>query len=380
MEQSKIYFPNINGIRFIAAMMVIIHHIEQTKFDQNIPNAWKTLSTTHSFYYCYPTIYIIGRLGVILFFVLSGFLITYLLLEENKRFDKIDIKKFYIRRILRIWPLYFLIIGLALFVLPHISTFSSENIIYNYRYYLLFSLFSPNIVWACMGNVPYASHTWSIGTEEQFYIIWPILVKLFKNKIVLLLFFILLLYLGIKVFLLSSYSDIIPYKVFISRFWTTFSIDCMAIGGIFAYLLFKKKNILRFFLNNYTFYIILIVTLLLLKNGMYIPNYYYEIYAFLFGIIILNFAANKNIHFSLENSLFRFLGTISYGLYMYQPLCIIFCIKLLFYFNIYSNLALYILSISLTIFVASISYFYFEKFFISYKSKFTKITSGLKAI
>ena len=377
MNQNKVYFPNLNGIRFIAAMMVIIHHIEQTRFNFNIPNYWKTLSTQHTFFYCYPPIYIIGRLGVILFFVLSGFLITYLLLAEKDSYTKIDIKKFYIRRILRIWPLYFLIILLALFVFPHIRCFCTETIVYNYRYYILFGLLFPNVVWAFLGNVPYAAHTWSIGTEEQFYILWPFLVQYFKKNILAILFSIIALYLVVKIVLASAITNFLPYKEMITRFWTTFNIDCMAIGGVFAYLLFTKNNNLKLLLNNYTFYSLIVSTILLIAKGVYIPNYYYEIYAVLFGILILNFAANKNIHVSLENKYFTFLGTISYGLYMYQPICLVFCLKLLFYYKIYTTLTYYAFSICSTIFVASVSYFFFEKLFIKYKSKYTNITSGL---
>ena len=95
MKKQKIYFPNLNGLRFIAAFLVIIHHVEQIKSISKIENFWGAI----------PFIGIIGKLGVILFFVLSGFLITYLLLAEENTFKKISIKKFYMRRILRIWPI-----------------------------------------------------------------------------------------------------------------------------------------------------------------------------------------------------------------------------------------------------------------------------------
>lgn len=66
----KVYFPNLNGLRFVAAFMVIIHHVEQ----------FKNLFGLENIFHKSPFISIVGKLGVILFFVLSGFLITYLLL------------------------------------------------------------------------------------------------------------------------------------------------------------------------------------------------------------------------------------------------------------------------------------------------------------
>lgn len=171
MNKQKIYFPNLNGLRFIAAFLVIIHHIEQFKSISNFENYWDKI----------PFIGIIGKLGVILFFVLSGFLITYLLLTEEQSFKKISIGKFYVRRILRIWPLYFFIILLAFLILPNIDLFVLPNfdkdVIYSNLFLklLLYAIFFPNLVLSLLGVVPYASHTWSIGTEEQFYLVWPVL-------------------------------------------------------------------------------------------------------------------------------------------------------------------------------------------------------------
>ena len=80
----KVYFPSFNGIRFIAALSVIIYHIEQTKMMYKFDN-----------YFDIPFMHIMGKLGVILFFVLSGFLITYLLMQERKETNTISIKDFY---------------------------------------------------------------------------------------------------------------------------------------------------------------------------------------------------------------------------------------------------------------------------------------------
>jgi peptidoglycan/LPS O-acetylase OafA/YrhL len=105
----KVYFPNLNSLRFLAALLVIVHHIEQYKEMLGLSNIFHN----HS-------IQLMSKIGVTLFFALSGFLITYLLLVEQKELGKINIRAFYIRRILRIWPLYYLIIFLAFFIFPAI--------------------------------------------------------------------------------------------------------------------------------------------------------------------------------------------------------------------------------------------------------------------
>jgi peptidoglycan/LPS O-acetylase OafA/YrhL len=172
--------------------------------------------------------------------VLSGFLITYLLLAEEHTFKTISIKKFYMRRILRIWPLYFLIIVLAFLVLPNISLFTlpgygKDMVYHNLIFKLIFyALFFPNLAHS-LGLVPYVSHTWSIGTEEQFYLVWPVILKSFKKHRMFLMLFIILFYLIFAGFLATSYSDFLPFKKVMKSFWRTFNIDCMAIGGIYAF-------------------------------------------------------------------------------------------------------------------------------------------------
>jgi peptidoglycan/LPS O-acetylase OafA/YrhL len=372
MDKQKIYFPNLNGLRFIAAFLVIIHHIEQIKSISKIDNYLETI----------PFVGIIGKLGVVLFFVLSGFLITYLLLAEDHAYKNISIRKFYIRRMLRIWPLYFLIIILAFFILPNIDLFTlpgyGKEVIYSNLVLKLFlyALFFPNLVLSLLGVVPYASHTWSIGTEEQYYLVWPIILKYFKKYRIILMLIIIIFYLVFNKLLSTHYSDILPYKSVIRAFWSSFNIDCMAIGGIYAILLFQKNKFLKLIQNNTVFYLtITLVTFLMLK-GIYIPYIHYEFYSVLFGIIILNFASNNNIKISLENRVLNYLGNISYGLYMYHPIGIVLALAISISIGITTNWLIYPLSFTFTIIIAGLSYKYFEAFFQKFKSKFSNIISG----
>jgi len=376
MRKQKIYFPNLNGLRFIAAFLVIIHHIEQIKSRFKIENYWGEGGIAF--------IGIIGKLGVVLFFVLSGFLITYLLLAEEHSFKKINIRQFYMRRILRIWPLYFLIIVLAFFVLPNFEIFTypgfGKDIIYSNLLWklLLYAIFFPNLVITLFGIVPYASHTWSIGTEEQFYLIWPVLIKYLKKYRILLMLTIIVTYLAFKFFLQTSFANYLPYKDVISSFWNTFPIDCMAIGGLYSILLFQKSKLLKYLLRNDLFYFsICLVTLFMIK-GVYIPYIHYEFYSVLFGLIILNFSANNKIKISLENKALNYLGNISYGLYIYHPIGIVLAISISILIGFNTNWLLYPLSLLLTIIIAGLSYKYFENWFLKYKKRFSSILSGSK--
>lgn len=106
----RVYFKNLDGLRFLAAFLVLLHHAQ---FFKDI-NAYP-LSSVFSIYLVQA-----GKMGVNLFFVLSGFLISYLLFTEKRETKTVNLKKFYIRRALRIWPLYLayglvIIIGTPLF-------------------------------------------------------------------------------------------------------------------------------------------------------------------------------------------------------------------------------------------------------------------------
>ena len=115
--KKKIYFKNLDGLRCVGAIVIIVHHIEQNKDTFKIPNFWHN-----------PTLHFLGPLSLNMFFTLSGFLITYLLLQEYNNNSGINIKSFYIRRILKIWPLYFVLVILGFFVLPAISLTNGFNL------------------------------------------------------------------------------------------------------------------------------------------------------------------------------------------------------------------------------------------------------------
>lgn len=372
MIKEKLYFPNLNGIRSIAALLVIIHHTE----------LFKSFYTIDGYFGKSAFIDVIGHLGVVLFFVLSGFLITYLLLMEEKTTNRISVKKFYIRRILRIWPLYMLIIILALFVLPQLSFFtvpgfSKDFVLDNLplKVALYFTFFA-NLVLSIFGLIPYASQTWSIGTEEQFYLVWPVIMKFVKKKRLLLMVSIIVLYSFVPIIINSRYFGFYEYKGVITSFWNGFTIDCMAIGGFYAVLSFQGNKLLKILQNQYFFYFVLITTITLIIFGYSFPKFHDESYAVLFGIIIMNFAVNKQIVISLENKLLNYLGKISYGLYMFHPIAIVIALKICLYTNLLSNYFIYPLSILLSILLSGLSYRFFEKKFLSYKVKFSSIISG----
>ena len=377
-----IHFPGLNTLRCIAAFVVIFHHIEMFKYHENMASLWQL-----------PAVVAIGKMGVILFFVLSGFLITYLLLEEKSRHNDINVKKFYMRRILRIWPVYYLLFGITIFLLVNnfslLDTSSWDGWVVwgnlNIKDLLYLVFFLPNVFVITPGSIPFFSISWSVGVEEQFYLIWPVLLKLFKNTLKLLIS-VILIYLFIKIPLFS----ILKYRLhanpsalaFFKSFWANFNIDSMAIGGIFSYLFFTKHKALKFFFLKSVQLTTIIILLVGLATGFHLPFINNELYSVFFGIFIVNTATNPSTIVNLENKLGNFLGKISYGLYMYLSLCIVLCIKLMKYFHLdgsgllMDNLIVYASSISLSIIVSALSYQYFERFFLKIKEKMAVVKSS----
>ncbi len=169
----KPYFPGLNGLRFIAAISVVLGHIEQIKGWFGLPRAgfsldWAILN---------------GDDAVTLFFALSGFLITYLLLGEQARTGTIHVRKFYARRILRIWPLYYLLvfIGFALMSLVPLEGYTGLNSPRTTHALLAHLLFVPNVLPFFSIWIAGITHLWTIGVEEQFYILWPLLLRRFAR-------------------------------------------------------------------------------------------------------------------------------------------------------------------------------------------------------
>lgn len=365
----KVYFPNLNTLRFLAALLVMVHHIEQYKEIFGIPDIFH-----------HPAIQLMSKIGVTLFFVLSGFLITYLLLKEENESGTIQIKSFYMRRILRIWPLYYLIIFLAFFIFPQIDMLHlpGHDGSHFYIKLIFFVLMMPNVIHAMGAGLAYGTQTWSIGAEEQFYLIWPWLLKKIRHKLRLMLFVI-----AGYAFLRCAF-DFLFYKhvifAYLYRIWYLFPIDNMAIGGLFAVIYFYNySGIIQILTHKLMQLFVWLCTLSLIISGKSLGYFHHQIYSMLFGIIIFNLATNPNSLVQFKFKLLDYLGKISYGLYMYHSIFIVISIKFVQAINSQNNWLIYMLSFAITTGVSALSYEFFEKRFINMKVKFTTVISGENA-
>lgn len=361
--KERIYFPNLNGLRFIAAFMVVICHVELNKMYFGLSNARYAVKD-------------LGVLGVDLFFVLSGFLITFLLLKEKEKFSAINFRSFYFRRILRIWPLYYLIVLLSIFVLPYVAVFqipghdiTNLSLAKIFMVLLLFVFMLPNVLFFIKG-IPFATQTWSIGTEEQFYLIWPFLInnvkKLFSCFLVLIITY-WFLWFGIT----SPFLKDVAMISVIKGYYSLMKIDVLTIGALTALILHAKHKLFHVLCNMSWF----VVSLFLLTATYFYVDDKFSIlrviHSALFAIIILNLVANSKLAMIFENSIFSYLGKISYGIYMYHGLVIVLVINVLTRLNWVNDWSIYIFSVLITLVLSHLSYQYFEKYFLNIKMKYS---------
>lgn len=353
---TKIYLPGLNGLRAIAAIAVIISHIG-LHLDM--------------FGLAKGKGYDLGSFGVTIFFTLSGFLITYLLLCEKQQKNAVDIKKFYIRRILRIWPLYFTYLLIVLFNID----FKINSDIWYYIFIVPNVPFAMNAAIGGTLFIPFIGHYWSLGVEEQFYAFWPWIVKKVKNLKYFILLFIIIFFL-VKITLSLTHS-LRNLQVFLH--YTRFG--CLAIGGFGAYLFHTKKDSLKF-LNHPVSELSawLVIVLIAFKKFHLFSILDHEIVAIVTFVIIQNQINNPKKIISLENKLFDYLGKISFGMYIYNPLLIAIVAGLLSNI-IYINGSIYLILIYCSVFtsvilISHISYYRFEMKFLKFKEKFMTVHSA----
>ena len=375
-----VYFPNLNGVRFIAAFSVLIHHTEQIKYLMGLDNIYSNFFIKN-----------LGKLGVGLFLVLSGYLITSLLLSEKQRRGDISTKDFYIRRVLRIWPLYFIIVILGFFVFPVIPIFNEPL---RNQYYFdedffkrlpFFLLFLPNLGFVFY-RAPYlCSQTWSVGVEEQFYAIWPWIIKS-KNPIKTFFklvggFLLILGMLWLYIFKISDLTETTKQKIQdgVALFFSQFRILTMVIGGIGAYLVFEKKDkILSILFRKDVQIVVYLILSLMLGTGFHVPGINMEFYGIFFCFFILNVSQNPNTILYLEQKVIHYFGKISYGIYIYHPAVIVLCVNSIHYFmgknlsNLNFNLLLYPSAFLLTIAVCELSFRFVETPLLKLKDRFNR--------
>jgi peptidoglycan/LPS O-acetylase OafA/YrhL len=363
---SKTVFPNLNGVRAIAALAVVISHIELLKPDFNIPR------------FASINLLPLGAVAVTVFFALSGFLITYLLLEEKLNYQKVSIGRFYLRRVLRIWPLYFLVVFFGYFVYPKADSLQG---------FWLSLFFLPNLAFCLQLLRPLLHPIWSIGTEEQFYLVHPLFFRLKKVKHIAysLAAFIACFYLLDRI--LKHFEPNNP-TIQLVRLWMQYArFDNLTIGALFAIAYYNYRQgftgartqaFVKFVLSKPAQWAAL-VAFTALNAGVLTGHVklVYPVECILASVIIINLCEGSNSILNLNKSLLNYLGKISYSIYLTHK----FALYLFFWLGakyltgntgMLTNMLLYAGCLAASILLASATFFLYEKHFLDLKKRFTK--------
>ena len=362
--QRRFYQPELDGLRFYAFLGVFICHTLPfdgafyRRFHLPIPWLWGAIAKS-------------GAAGVDLFFALSAFLITSILLREREETGGISLRRFYLRRILRIWPLYFLLIAVGV-VLAH--TMAKQSL--PWYYVAGYLLFVGNWVHAVFGRPEsICSPLWTVSIEEQFYLIWPLLMKMLRRRgmIVAAIVTFLLATVCRLGFMLAGSSGGFIYYGSVSR------CDSLALGILLALFADRLPRLTRR------------VRWLLLAGGLlgWVASSAWlneqpgpvDIRMVL-GRLIVSLAAGAILYACLHSHsrLVRGewvvrLGKISYGLYMLHLTGILIMLSLFHPVWGWQLLATKALGFVMTVILALASYRWVESPFLHLKDKFATVLS-----
>lgn len=364
-----LHFSGLNGLRAIAALAVLFAHTTMSLDSFGLNSHFLGTNEDGN-----PTTTTLAGFGVSIFFSLSGFLITYLLLEEKKK-GNINVKNFYIRRALRIWPLYYLYLffsigTLVLFAIPY----ERESV-----FFYVFML--ANIPFIFGGAINFLGHYWSLGVEEQFYSFWPWVIK--KSKSALIITSLICISLLILKFILR-YIDLQTSRGTMSELYMFVHVTrfhCMLLGAIGAILYFEQNSLFIKTTNSLiaqliSWFIIILVTVNRFHILSFLDN---EFISVVTVIIILGQIQKTNRVINLETSFFNFVGKISYGIYVIHPLVIFYLSKVISLSDksdMFNYIFVYFLVSAVTLIVAYISYECYERRFLALKVNYTSVRNS----
>lgn len=300
------YIKQLDSVRAIAVLLVLVWHwFPRTSIMENL----------HA-----------GSLGVDIFFVLSGFLITEILLRhrgeaESSMASKTNVlRNFYIRRVLRIFPIYYLTILLTAALNHWLALGVTKNEI-------LCSLTYTNNFFVYLSKVWPTStvHFWSLAVEEQFYLAWPLIMLYWPKKY---------LTAAILSFVtIGLISQLLITDVEFGYLPTNTSLDCFGIGALLAYVIVFHPKCLQNFYNLMSFFLVAVIIILAI---CWILNTYFKATRFAHAIIagwlisyILIYRDRKSLLISfLSKQPLVSIGKVSYGIYLYHILYVYIANKL----------------------------------------------------
>lgn len=379
----KTYFPYLDSLRTLAFFAVFYAHSATVFMGANLSDAFPLNILKKTSVY--------GVYGVNFFFVLSGFLITYLLLQEKSHSESksLSIKEFYIKRVLRIWPVYFITFFVGVFVLPFLIPESTYSIFAMTNPHMqieavLYNLFFSGNFYQGMG-IGIASLSigvlWSVCVEEQFYLVWPWVVKYCTPR---RLAFVTALLVSLSLLFKFLYAE-----DRLANYYLPWSVGMdLGLGALLGIGFFLKKtkqiiwSNIAIILSSISFVAVVwkigtwtdVVEAIRLTKSLIVDCVFVLVLLFFVNLIRDRKGLLAHTHKALS-----YLGKISYGLYAYHAMCLMLTLSVLYqigYLKVDVSRSMFFvtitLSFTLSILAAKYSYLYIEKPILSLRKRFIK--------
>lgn len=315
----KVFFKNLDALRFIAFLFIFLGHALDTDSD--------LIRNSDVYALVKNYVYIFGKTGFSFAFVLSSYINTWVILEERQNAGNFKPWLYYVRRAIRIWPLYFLVLFIGFVILP----FVMELLNHPYQevgnpWYFIFFVGNFFLIEHGWTHSPIISVLWSVSVEEQFYIFWPFLLILFRKHEKWLFVLLLIIFAITTVHYFGTDVNI--------WFHTLFLLGDIALGALFAFISFNRNwgfNWLQNLSRNTIIgiYLLFVISLLFYHqvfDNPWLPGALNLIIEKMFYAVILSFFIFEQ-NFG-ENSFFKFgklkfityLGVVSYGLFCFHEI------------------------------------------------------------
>jgi len=380
-DSSRIYIPSLDGLRAVAILGVLFRHMT-------------VIEPSGRYEALFIRLLDLGWIGVDLFFVLSGFLITGILMDTKK--EPNYFRNFYVRRALRIFPLYYFYLGLVLFLIPYIMIRINKRLDHDIMQEgWWFWLYLSNIYYSMGGDVHRGPLmvTWSLAVEEQFYLIWPTVVFLCRPRILMKICFGLIVgALFFRLSLVLAGVGVFPvYSLLPCR------IDTLATGALIAILTRSQTPIARSTTIAKATLFASFITMLGIwtvggtseySNKWWLTIGFTSLSIFFASLLWVVLTAKGN-HFGNRFLKIRpmvFIGKISYGIYLIHTLTILFIQRYVFdpvktsligESHFFSQLLFFITCFIAVLLLASFSWHFLEKNILKLKHLFPYKTETL---
>ncbi len=344
------YIKELDSLRAFAVTLVIISHIHSLTYFKS---------------------FALGGIGVGFFFVLSGFLITGILLHEKNKPDSSlgnTLKIFYSRRTLRIFPAYYLFLWI-------VYSLGNKQIV-EHPFYFLF--YGSNILF--FKQASYAgelSPTWSLAVEEQFYITWPLLLLAVNKKYTKQVIIAGIIFSPLFKIIVTVLCKVYGQNSSLIGALMPSNIIYLLSGAYLAWLTIQKSNRLAQF-THFIIPILLIAcyyVLHLVIHGALLNSFLFQgvvtmVSVWIINLILIRNKAGNSINW-LKNKVMVYIGKISYGMYLYHTIAVSLLLSFMGNYNVLLQHPLtdFIVTYSCTFLVASVSWFLFEKPINSWKNK-----------